>query len=269
MRFAEAMKLDHCWLGLLSWWNHRVHDKEVPHNIIFAEKTRIKAFNGVEKVMGVARVFEPTRGDTEVVSTIMKEHMTVPYRYQVEYYLRKYNIPKWLRILKLWLWDVNEDRQRAPDPTEDAETKMHRVQQLVTIAHNHDWVSEFPNLARRNRRIADMDMIMAVHNDTVRKRCYQQSPPPPPKRRPMNGGYATTNIKKIELSSDNDGSDNETTKNKTGEEKAGGPITPPPPMPPMYEPVTPPHPPPPPQDDSDDDGSSRPPRVSRPRPTDL
>ena len=71
MRFADDRKLDHCWLGLLSWWNHRVHDKEVPYNTIFAEKTRIEAFTGVEKVMGVARVFEPTRGDTEVVCCII------------------------------------------------------------------------------------------------------------------------------------------------------------------------------------------------------
>ena len=171
MKVAEDMKLDHCWLGLLSWWNHRAHDKEVLYNTIFAEKTRIEAFNGVVKVMGVARVFEPTRGDTEVVSTIMKENMTVPYRYQFEYYLRRYNIPKCLQILKLWLWDVKEGRQRAPDTTEDAETRMHRVQQLLTIAHNHDGVSKFPKLARRNRRIADIDM-MSIHNNIRKRSCY-------------------------------------------------------------------------------------------------
>ena len=263
MRFTEDIKIDHCWLGLLSWWNHQSHDKEVAYNTIFEEKTRIEAFNGVEKVIGVARVYEPTRGDTETVSNIMKEHMTAPYRYQFEYYLRKYNIPKCLRILKLWLWDVQEGRQKAPDTTEDADMRMHRVKQLLTVTHNYDGVSKFPRLARKSRRITDIDMMMAVHNDAVRKRCYQQqSPPPPPKRRSTNVGYAATKIKKIELSSDDDASDTETTTNKNGEEKAEGP------MPPMYEPVTPPHPPPPPpQDDSDDDGS-RPPRVSRPRPTD-
>jgi len=63
MRFTEDIKIDHCWLGLLSWWNHRSHDKEVAYNTIFEEKTRIEAFNGVEKVIGVARVYEPTCGD--------------------------------------------------------------------------------------------------------------------------------------------------------------------------------------------------------------
>ena len=246
MRFAEDIKIDHCWLGLLSWWNHRHHDKETQYRTILEEKTRIEAFNGVEKVMGVARVYTPTSGDTETVSNIMKEHMTGPYRCRFEYYLRRYNSPKCLRVLKLWLWDVQEGRQKAPDPTDDANTRIHHVKQLLTISHNYDGVSKFPRLTRRSRRTTDIDVMMAVRDDAVRyKRCYQQSPPP--KRR------FGTKSQKIELSDYEAGGE---------ETKKEGSITPPPPMPTTYEPVTPP-PPPPPQDDSDD---GRPPRVSRPTP---
>ena len=258
MRFTEDIKIDHSWLGLLSWWNHRLHDKETQYTTSFEEKTRIEAFNGVEKVMGVARVYEPTPGDTETVCKIMRESMTGPYRYQFEYYLRRYNIPKCLRVLKLWLWDVQDGRQKAPDSTEDVDTRMRRVKQLMTIAHNYDGVSKFPRLTRKNRRIMNIDMMMAVSDDAGRsnKRCYQQSPPPPPFTRRF-----TTKVQKIDLSDDDEG---------TGEEtKKEGSITPPPPPPPpgFFEPVTPPPPPPPPQDDSDD-GSSRPPRLHRPKPTD-
>ena len=41
MNFVEDMRIDHSWLALLSWWNHRAHDKEVSYNTIFGEKTRI------------------------------------------------------------------------------------------------------------------------------------------------------------------------------------------------------------------------------------
>ena len=259
MRFTEDIKIDHSWLGLLSWWNHRLRDKETQYTTIFEEKTRIEAFNGVEKVMGVARVYEPTPGDTETVCKIMKEYMTTPYRCQFEHYLRRYNIPKCLRVLKLWLWDVQDGRQKAPDSTEDADTRMRRVKQLMTITHKYDGVSKFPRLTRKNRRIMNVDMMMAVSDDAGRsnKRCYQQSLPPL-----ITRPYATK-IQKIDLSSDDE---------VTGEErKKGGSITPPPPPPPPpppgFEPVTPP-PPPPPQDGSDDDGSSRPPRLHRPKPTD-
>ena len=109
MTFVEDMRIDHSWLALLSWWNHRAHDKEVLYDSIVGEKTRIETFNrvmGTEKVMEIARIYEPTRGDIEVVNSIMNEHMTLAYRYQYEWYLHKYKIPKCLRILKLWLWDV-------------------------------------------------------------------------------------------------------------------------------------------------------------------
>ena len=82
MKFVEDKKIEHSWLSLLSWWNHRAHDKEVPYESIFGEKTRIETFNRVEKVMGIARIYEPTRGDIEVVNSIMNEHMTLAYRYQ-------------------------------------------------------------------------------------------------------------------------------------------------------------------------------------------
>ena len=272
MRFTEDIKIDHSWLGLLSWWNHRLHDKETQYTTIFEEKTRIEAFNGVEKVMGVARVYEPTPGDTETVCKIMRESMTGPYRYQFEYYLRRYNIPKCLRVLKLWLWDVQDGRQKAPDSTEDADTRMRRVKQLMTIAHNYDGVSKFPRLTRKNRRIMNIDMMMAVSDDAGRsnKRCHQQSLPPQ-----ITRPYATK-IQKIDLSSDDEGVEEERKK-----EGSITPPPPPPPPPPGFEPVTPPPPPPPPgfepvtpppppplQDGSDDGSSSRPPRLRRPKPED-
>ena len=261
MRFTENIKIDHSWLGLLSWWNHRLHDKETQYTTIFEEKTRIEAFNGVEKVMGVARVYEPTPGDTETVCKIIKEHMTTPYRCQFEQYLRRYNIPKCLRILKLWLWDVQDGRQKAPDSTEDVDTRMRRVKQLMTIAHNYDGVSKFPRLTRKNRRIMNVDMMVPVSNDdAVRdnvgrsfKRCYQQ-PLPSLLTRPF-----PTKIQKIDLSSDDEGAEERRKK-----EKSTSPLpSPPPPPPPGFEPVTPP--PPPPVEDDNEDG--RPARVSRPPPS--
>ena len=244
MAFAEDLKIDHCWLGLLSWWNHRHHDKETQYNIILQEKLRIEAFNGVEKVMGVARAYTPTSADTETVCSIMKEHMTGPYRHRFECYLRRYSIPKCLRILKLWLWDVQDGQQQPPDAAEDTAVRLHRIKHLLTISHNYDGVSKFPRLTRRNRRMTDIDVMMAVHDGAGRyKRSYQQSLP---KRR------CGSKIQKVELSDD---------------EAGEGSITPPPPPMPTttYEPVTPPPPPPPQDDDSDND---RPPRLSRPPPTD-
>ena len=247
MAFEDDLKIDHCWLGLLSWWNHRHHDKEAQYRTILQEKLRIEAFNGVEKVMGVARAYTPTSADTETVCSIMKEHMTGPYRHWFQCYLRRYSIPKCLRILKLWLWDVQDGRQQPPDAAEDTAVRLHRIKQLLTISHNYDGVSKFPRLTRRSRRMTDIDVMMAVRDGHGRnKRSYQQSPS---KRR------CGSKIQKVELSDD--------------DEAGEGSLTPPPPPPPMpttaYEPVTPP-PPPPPQDDDSHDG--RPPRVSRPPPTD-
>ena len=231
MAFVEDIKIEHCWLGLLTWWNHRHHDNESQYKTIFQEKLRIEAFNCVEKVMGVARVFEPTRNDTEVVSSIMRDHMTTSYRYHFEHYLRKYAIPKCLRILKLWLWDIQDGRQSVPDKSEDADTRTCRIRQLLTIAHKYDGVSKFPRLARKFRRHSDERTI-----DAVRKRGHQQQSQPSKR-------LFAHKIQKIELLSDDD---------DAGEEDTTKSITPPPP-PPMpttaYEPETPPPPPPPPHDE--------------------
>ena len=249
MKLVEDMRIDHSWLGLLSWWNHQAHDREVPYDSIFGEKTTSEEFNGIEKVMGVARIYEPTRSDTEVVNSIMNEHMTVAYRYQYECYLYKYKIPKCLRILKLWLWDVKEGRQHPPDATEDEETRTHRVQQLLTIAHNYDGVSKFPKLGRKNRRTTHVNI------NNTRKRCQS-----PPLCRSTHGYTATKRIM-IEIPDDDDAGDDDAGK--------GAEVVPPPPPPPLpsYEPVTPPHPPPPPYDE-DNSSSSRPPRLHRQRPVD-
>ena len=254
MAFVEDIKIEHCWLGLLTWWNHRHHDNETQYKTIFQEKLRIEAFNGVEKVMGVARVFTPTRNDTEVVSSIMRDHMTTSYRYQFEQYLRKYAIPKCLRVLKLWLWDVQDGRQSAPDKSEDADTRMCRIRQLLTIAHKYDGVSKFPRLARNFRRHSDERTI-----DAVRKRSHQQQQSSPSKQH-----LCAHKIQKIEVLSDDEDAGEEVTTTRSIT-----PSPPPPPPPPLpttgFEPVTPP-PPPPPQDDDSEDG--RPARVSRPPPTD-
>ena len=185
--------------------------------------------------MGIARIYQPTCSDTEVVNSIMNEHMTLAYRYQYEFYLHKYKIPKCLRILKLWLWDVKEGRQHPPDAAEDEQTRKHRVQQLLTIAQNYDGVSKFPKLGRKSRRTTDVN----IHN--MRKRCHQS----PPLHRPTHGYSATKSIK-IEISNDNDASDDDA--GKKGEEAEVLPITPPPAPPPPY--------------------GSRPPRLRRPKPVD-
>ena len=247
MAFVEDIKIEHCWLGLLTWWNHRHHDNESQYKTIFQEKLRIEAFNGVEKVMGVARAFKPTGNDTEVVSSIMRDHMTTSYRYQFEQYLRKYAIPKCLRDLKLWLWDVQDGRQSVPDKSEDADTRTCRIRQLLTIAHKYDGVSKFPRLARNFRRHSDERTI-----DAVRKRSHQQQQQSSPSKQHL----FAHKIQKIELLSDDEDAGEEVTTTRS--------ITPPPPPPPgFFEPVTPP-PPPPPQDDDSEDG--RPARVSRPPP---
>ena len=247
MAFVEDKQIEHCWLGLLTWWNHRHHDKESQYKTIFEEKLRIEAFNGVEKVMGVARVFKPTGNDTEVVSSIMRDHMTTSYRYQFEQYLRKYAIPKCLRVLKLWLWDVQDGRQSVPDKSEDADTRACRIRQLLTIAHKYDGVSKFPRLARNFRRHSDERTI-----DAVRKRSHQQQQQ---QLSPSKQHLFAHKIQKIELLSDDEDAGEQVTTSRS--------ITPPPP-PPGFEPVTPPPPPPPPEDDNEDD---RPARVSRPPPS--
>jgi len=142
MAFVEDSKIEHSWLALLSWWNHRHQEKDTTYSEVYNEKSRIEVFNGREKVMGVARLYTPYQTEIDAVSTVMKEHMTTPYRYHFEAFVHNYSLPKCLRILKLWLWDVRDGRQMPPDPTEDDTARYQRISQLLVAAHRYDGVNK-------------------------------------------------------------------------------------------------------------------------------
>ena len=238
MAFVEDSKIEHSWLALLSWWNHRHQEKDTTYSEVYNEKSRIEVFNGWEKVMGVARLYTPYQTEIDAVSTVMKEHMTTPYRYHFEAFVHNYSLPKCLRILKLWLWDVRDGRQMPPDPTEDDTARYQRISQLLVAAHRYDGVNKFPKLSKNSGKLWMFQKEMESMMTTKRHRS------PSLQRRPYQG-YTPTKIVKLELS-DGDESDHNDAE------------IPPPPPPPLlkYEPVTPPRPPTP-HDDNDD--GSRPP----------
>ena len=223
MRFVETARLNHTWEVLLTWWNHRVHDASVGHTTIYNAKVAIHGYKGREKVMTVGRTFIPTRGDRDATNKIIREQMTVPYRNTFMTYLKTYALPKCLRILKMWVWDVKSHREPVPDPTEDMRVMDKHLRDILASAHHYDGVSMFPKMVKENKR-------------TYGKR---QSDKSSPRRNKIR------KVEEIEIKSDDD------------EEN--------PPLPPYQQPMTPPPPPPSPPP-HDEDG--RPPRVSRPPPTD-
>ena len=80
MKFAEALEIEHSWEGLLTWWNHRDHGTERTHTMIFNEQVAIHGYKGREKVMRIARTFNPTPGDIQATDKIIRERMTLSYR---------------------------------------------------------------------------------------------------------------------------------------------------------------------------------------------
>ena len=99
---------------------------------------RIEIYNGRKKVMWIARLFQPTKGDVDAVHSIMKEHMTTPYRHIFEHYVHDYALLKYLRIVKLWLWDVRDGRQLPPYSSEEQQALNQRVSKLLSTAHKYD-----------------------------------------------------------------------------------------------------------------------------------
>ena len=185
--------------------------------------------------MRIARTFNPTFGDIQATDRIIRERMTVPYRKQVLTYLARYGLPKCLRMVKLWVWDIRGQMEQAPDPTEDGIVQEQHLRDVLAAAHDYDGVSTFPKIVKEEN----------IRWINARKRRRRVSTAPSP-----SAGRVTKTMK-INVPSDDEEEVNQQQ---------------PPPPSGAFEPVTPPRPLP--QDDSDEDGSSRPPRVHRPKPTD-
>jgi len=150
MKFIETAKIDHTWEALLTWWNHRVHEPNVSHTTVYDTRVDIHGHKGREKVMTCARTFMPTRGDRDVTNRIIREKMTLPYRQKFLTYLKTYALPKCLRMLKMWVWDVKGHRESVPDPTEDVCIIEKRLREILASAHDHDGVSTFPKMVKEH-----------------------------------------------------------------------------------------------------------------------
>ena len=210
MRFVETAKINHTWQALLTWWNHRVHDANVSHTTVYNTKVAIHGHKGREKVMTCGRTFIPTRGDRNATNRIIREQMTVPYRNKFMTYLKTYALPKCLRILNMWVWDVKSHREPVPDPTEDVYVMEKHLRGILASAHDYDGVSTFSKMVKE-------------HNTrTYGKRQCERSLPRTEKIR---------KLEEIEIKSDNE---------ENPPLPPYQPMTPPPP-PPSLPPPPPPH----------------------------
>ena len=226
MRFVETAKINHTWGALLTWWNHREHDANVSHTTVYNTKVAIHGHKGREKVMTYGRTFIPTRGDRDATNRIIREQMTLPYGNKFMTYLKTYALPKCLRMLKMWVWDVKSHRESVPDPTEDVYVTEKHLREILASAHENDGVSTFPKMVKENNK-----------RTYGKRQCERSSP------RLSSRSDKIRKIEEIETKSDDEEN---------------------PPLPP-YQPMTPPPPPPsPPPPPHDEDG--RPARVSRPKP---
>ena len=167
MMFAETLKIEHCWEGLLTWWNHRDHGTERSHTMVFNERVAIHGYKGREKVMRIARTYKPTFGDIEATDKIIRERMTLPYRQKFLVYLARYGLPKCLRMVKLWVWDIRAQMEQAPDPTEDGGAQEQHLRDILATAHDYDGASTFPKIVKEEN----------IRRITAKKRQRCASPP--------------------------------------------------------------------------------------------
>ena len=216
MEFVEAVAIEHTWEGMLTWWNHRDYGTDFTPIMVYNERVAIHGYKGREKVMRIARMFTPTFSDIAATDKIIKERMTVPYRQTFVAYLARYGLPKCLRMIKLWVWDIKSTRELPPDPTEDGVVQERHLRDILAKAHDYDGVSTFPKIGKESDR--------KWSNSNKRQR-GSASP---------SSSYQAAKVIKISLSDDEE----------EGNQQQQ------PPLPPTIEPVTPPRPPPP-QDDND------------------
>ena len=67
--------------------------------------------------------------------------MTLPYRQKFLAYLGRYALPKCLRMVKLWVWDIRGQMEQSPDPTEDGIVQERHLRDVIATAHDYDGVS--------------------------------------------------------------------------------------------------------------------------------